>query len=144
MQRREGLNKMDLDKYLEDIQEFLDPITGLIAISAAAGITNAINITYRTYKEYFTKAGRACTDLSPREKSICMLQFKIKGKKEQLRSITRMLSGCTKAKKIEACRDKLRTESQKVKKDIKRMQERIKSIQRGYKKPRSTQRKVLS
>ena len=46
----------DLDKYLDKIhvQEVEPFVMSLAILGTTAGIINAINLTYRTYKEYLT------------------------------------------------------------------------------------------
>ena len=135
-----------LDKHLERVQvQELDPLlTGLAIVGATAGVINAINFTYRTYKEYMTKAGRACTDLTERERSICMLQYKIKGKQKQLQQLKHLVSKCAQNKKVQACKSRLAKEMQKIKAEIKRMQERVKAIHKDYRQKKTFTRKMTS
>jgi len=135
-----------IDKYLDRVQvQELDPLlTGLAIVGATAGVINAINFTYRTYKEYMTKAGRACSDLTERERSICMLQYKIKGKQKQLQQMKQLVSKCAKNKKIQACKSRLSKEMQKIKIEIKRMQERVKAIHKDYRQKKTFSRKMTS
>lgn len=135
-----------LDKYLDRVQvQELDPLlTGLTIVGVTAGVINAINFTYRTYKEYLTKAGRACDDLTERERSICMLEHKIKGKQRQLQQLSKLATQCTKNKNVQKCKMRIAKEIQQVKNDIKRMKERVKAIHSDYQKKKSFQRKMTS
>ena len=135
-----------LDKYLNRVQiQELDPLlTGLAIVGATAGVINAINFTYRTYKEYMTKSGRACSDLTERERSICMLQYKIKGKQKQIGQLKQLVSKCNQNKKVQVCKSKFAKEIQKIKDEIKRMHERIKAIHKDYQQKKSLTRKLMS
>jgi len=136
-----------LDKHLEKVQRIqeVEPlILGIGIVGATAGIINAINFTFRTYKEYLTKAGRACTDLTERERSICMLEYKIKGREKQIKQLQMLAKTCTKHKQAQRCRSRFAKEIQDVKNEIKRMKERIKAIHKDYRKQRSFQRKITS
>jgi len=135
-----------LDKYLDrvQVQEIEPLILGIGIIGATAGIINAINFTYRTYKEYMTTAGRACTDLTERERSICMLQYKIRGREKQIKQLQTISKTCTKHKKAQICRSKFAKEIQKTKDEIKRMRERIKAVHKDYRHPMSFKRKLTS
>lgn len=136
----------NLDTYLErvQVQEVEPLLLSLAVVGATAGIINAINLTYRTYKEYMTKAGRACADLTERERSICMLQHKIKGKQKQMQQLQQLASSCVKNKKVQECKMKIAKEIQKIKEEIKRMQERVKAIHKDYTRPKSLVRKLSS
>jgi len=147
MLKREYKLMNQLDKYLNKVQRVqeIEPlILGIGIIGATAGIINAINFTFRTYKEYLTKAGRACTDLTERERSICMLEYKIKGREKQIHQLKMLQRTCTKHKKAQMCRSRFAKEIQDVKKEIHRMHERIKALHKDYEKPRSFKRKITS
>ena len=134
-----------IDQYLSKIQlQEIEPITALVLVGVTAGVVNAINLTYRTYKEYLTKAGRTCSDLTERERSICMLEYKIKGKSRQLEQLKKLTSKCSQNKHVQKCKMKIGQEMQKVKNEIKRMQERAKAIHKDYKKPKNFIRKMES
>ena len=139
----------DLDKYLNKIhvQEVEPFLMSLAILGTTAGVINAINLTYRTYKEYLTKAGRACSDLTERERSICMLDYKIKGKKQQLLNLQKLIAKCSRAKEAKQatkCKLKIKKEMQKIKDEIKRMQQRAKAIHSDYKKQKSFVRKIAA
>jgi len=135
----------NLDSYLDKIQlQEIEPLTALIIVGATAGVVNAINLTYRTYKEYLTKAGRACSELTERERAICMLHYKIEGKEKQLSQLQKLVEKCKQNKHVQKCKIKLAQEIQKIKNEIKRMNERIKAIHKDYQKEKGFVRKVGS
>ena len=121
-----------LDKYLNKLQEDeevlqeIDPT--LLAISATSAAFGITNMAFRLYKDYFNKAARKCKDMSPREKSICMLNAKLDAKKEQLAEIKRKASQCSKTRKPEKCRGKLTDKVKKLTEEVTFLTQRLQQL----------------
>lgn len=119
-----------LDKYLEKLQEDnlqeIDPtILAISATSAALGITN---MAFRLYKDHFNKAARRCKDMSPREKSLCMVKAKLDSKKEELAEIKRKAAQCSKTNNPTKCRDKLGDKLKKLSDQVKFLTQRLQQL----------------
>lgn len=112
-----------LDKYLDEIQE-VAPI--MLAVSAASLSMTAFNL----YKQHLTKAARACKDLTPREKSICMLRFKMSGKKLQLAKLKDGMTKCNKSKNPKSCKQSLVNKAKKVGEEIKFLAKRVEELRK--------------
>jgi len=112
-----------LEDYLESVQEAL-PL--MLAFTAASLSMSAFNI----YKQYLTRAARSCKDLPPKEKGICMLRYKLQGKKAQLSKLNGSMAQCNKAKKVELCKQKLVNKAQKVGSDIEFLAKRMDELRK--------------
>jgi hypothetical protein len=112
-----------LEDYLESIQE-IAPL--MIAFSAASLSMGAFNI----YKQHLTRAARSCKDLPPKEKAICMLRFKLQGKKAQLSSLNGNMPKCNKTKDAELCKQKLLNKARKVGSDIEFLAKRMDELRK--------------
>ncbi len=119
-----------VDKYLEKLQEEdlqeIDPT--LLAISATSAALGISNMAFRLYKDYFNKAARRCKDMSPREKSICMLKAKLEAKKQELGEIKRKASECSKTNKPTKCREKLSEKLTKLTDQVKFLTQRLQQL----------------
>ena len=103
-------NHSVVNKYLSTIQE-IDPVTGtMIALSAASLMVSATNM----FKQHFAKGARQCSDLSDKEKSLCMLRVKSLAKKVELASLKGSMSKCSKAKNPDECKQKIQAKAKKV------------------------------
>ena len=119
-----------VDKHLEKLQEDnlqeIEPtLLAISAVSAAFGITNG---AFRLYKDYFNKAARKCKDMSPREKSLCMVKAKLDAKKEELAEIKRKASQCSKTNKPNKCREKLGEKISKLTEQVKYLTQRLQQL----------------
>lgn len=115
-----------LDEYLNNIQE-IDPVTmtgAMMALSAASLIVSATKL----YKDYFTKAARQCSDLSPQDKALCLLRSKQLAKNVQLKSLQSSLGKCAKAKDGEKCKTKVSAKIAKLNGEIKFLKQRYDAI----------------
>ena len=135
-----GVNIMnELDTYLTSIQEEdqlqeIEPVTMAI-ITGVFYAASVLNIGLKAYKTYFTKAARRCKDLPSQEKSLCMLNAKLLGKKAELAKLQGGLGKCSKVKKgPEKCVLKLKNKMAKVNQQMKFLQQRAKQLsQQQYK-----------
>lgn len=114
-----------VDNYLDSIQEIL-PVPVMVAFSAASLSMAAFNL----YKQHLTKAARMCRDLPPKEKSVCMLNYKIQGKKLQLAKLKDGLGECAKIKKAAECKENLTKKAKKVDDQIKFLSNRMREVRK--------------
>ena len=124
------MNQVDI--YLNVIQEDelqeIEPATMAI-ITGVFYAASILNLGFKTYKTYFSKAARKCKDLPPQEKSLCMLNAKLIGRRAELAKIQGGLSKCSKVKKgPEKCVAKLRAKMEKSKQQIQFLQQRAKQL----------------
>lgn len=114
-----------LDNYLDQIQELTPTMMAVgMGLSAASLIVSATKM----YKDYFTKAARQCSDLSPNEKSMCLLRSKMLGKNVQLQALKSSMAKCQKTKDSKACAEKLSGKMQKLAAEIKYLGDRFKEL----------------
>lgn len=112
-----------IEDYLESVQEAI-PL--MLAFTAASLSMSAFSI----YKQYLTRAARSCKDLPPKEKGICMLRYKLQGKKAQLSKLHANTPKCNKTKKPELCKQKLVNKAQKVGSDIEFLTKRMDELRK--------------
>jgi hypothetical protein len=121
-----------VDNYLDVIQEGqlqeIEPVTMAI-ITGVFYASSVLNIGLKAYKTYFTKAARRCKDLPPQEKSLCMLNAKMLGKKAELAKLQGGMGKCSKVKKgPEKCVIKLKSKISKVNQQLQFLQKRVKQL----------------
>ena len=104
------MKQSPVEEYLNQIQE-IEPIT---MVAAAASIFSVFNISFNLYKQYFTKAARKCKDLPGKEKALCMLRAKAKGKEIQLNALKQGKQKCVKTKGPQKCAQKFDQKMSKV------------------------------
>lgn len=112
-----------LEDYLENIQEAI-PL--MLAFTAASLSMSAFSI----YKQYLTRAARSCKDLPTKEKAICMLRYKVQGKKAQLSKLNGSVPKCNKTKDAELCKQKLLNKARKVGSDIEYLAKRMDELRK--------------
>ena len=71
-----------------------------------------------------------CSDLSPREKSMCMTRAKMLGKNVQLQALKGSMSKCSKARNAEKCKEKISGKMQKLASDIKFLANRYEGVKK--------------
>jgi hypothetical protein len=130
-----------IEEYLEYLNE-IEPVTTALAAAAvakplfAAGVAlSAANLSLqasRFYKEYFTKAARKCKDLTPKEKSICMVRAKMLAKNAQLQKLKQGMAKCAKARNAEKCKQKLSVKMQKLAQEVSFLSDRMKEIRQQH------------
>lgn len=98
----ERMANLDLSKSKENLKKFLK-VPGYIA----AGVLTATAIgglLYLAYQKYASAAAVSCRgQKTSKDKSICVLRFKIKACEETIKKATDGLSGCPKNKNPEQC-----------------------------------------
>lgn len=103
----------------EKIKEFLDypshvANAPLYSVAAAAIIASADS----AYKRFFSQAAKACKGKSGKEKTICMNNYKRKGKEQQLRKLQSSISKCSKDKNPDKCRKRLTKKINSIKLEL--------------------------
>jgi len=85
----------------------LGNVPDLFFVVGAGVILAAISYgAYRIYKKFFGKAARACKDKKGKVKTVCMIQYQIKGLEASKKPIANGLRGCSKAKDTQICKAK--------------------------------------
>ncbi len=116
-----------LDDYLNQIQTEIVVTTAVMAgLSAANLIVGGVKL----YKQHFTKAARMCSDLQPREKSMCMTRAKMLAKNVQLQSLKGSMSKCAKTKNELKCKEKISGKLQKLAGEIKFLSKRYEGVKK--------------
>ena len=108
---------------MDKVQTYLDKIQQeqIMLVLSVGGL---LMTAYRLYKDYLTKAARACANLDPKEKRLCMLKYKIDGKRKQLVTLTSLLSKCRQTKNPDECLNKLRQKIEVCKQQLDYFRER--------------------
>lgn len=83
-------------------------------VIGAVSIFSAFNMAFNLYKTYFTKAARQCKDLPGKEKAVCMLKAKGKGKEMELNALKQAKQKCMKSKDPKKCAQKFDQKMSKV------------------------------
>ena len=117
-----------VDEYLHNLQE-IEPIT-TAALMAGLSAANLIVGATKLYKQHFTKAARMCSDLSPREKSMCMTRAKMLAKNVELQTLKGSMSKCTKAKDPTKCKERISGKMQKLAGEIKFLANRYEGVKK--------------
>jgi len=81
--------------------------------AALAGLI--ISYSYWVYKDYLSKAARACKDKRGKEKAICMKEFKKKAQAAKIQALQAGMSKCAKTKDPTSCKSKLQGKINKEK-----------------------------
>jgi len=108
---------------MDKVQTYLDKIQQE-QVALVLSVGGLLMTAYRLYKDYLTRAARACANLDPKEKRLCMLRFKIDGKRRQLTALTSLLSKCRQTKKPDECVDKLRQKIETCRQQVDYFRER--------------------
>lgn len=95
-----------------------------LAISA----TSLLMTAYKTYKDYLSKAARACDTMTGRDKSLCMTKYKMEGIRNYIQQLQKSLTKCEEAKYPEKCREKIKERIQKLEEKHKKLNERFKML----------------
>ena len=92
---------------MDKVQTYLDKIQQE-QVTLALSVGGLLMTAYRLYKDYLTKAARVCANLDPKEKRLCMLKYKIDGKRKQLTTLTSLVTKCRQTRNPDECLNKLR------------------------------------
>jgi len=119
----------DLDKQ-EDLNEFL--LTFLVAVTGktaydigfqdgmgyTALVAAATAISYGVYKDYLSKAAKACKGKSGLEKQECMVKYKKKALQKRIEVLKKGLIDCKKTNKPDKCKKKVQDQINREKKKL--------------------------
>ena len=117
-----------LDEYLNVIQEF-EPVSTAVVMTGLSAANLMVGAT-KLYKQNFTKTARACSNLSPKEKALCMTRAKILAKNVQLRKLKSDVSKCAKTRNPAKCQEKFLKKTQKLSDEINFYTDRYNSIKK--------------
>jgi 8-oxo-dGTP pyrophosphatase MutT (NUDIX family) len=81
-----------------------------------------------TYKNYFSKAARACKGMPGGEKGICMLRAKATGKEKALEKLKAGISKCGRDRNPEKCRSQVNAKISKLSTEIGYLNQRQKEL----------------
>jgi len=87
-------------------------------IAAAALIALVIAGAYKAYKNYFSKAAKACKDKKGDEKIACMTNYEARALSIQKKILNRSLDSASKSSEPKKFIDKIQNEVNKIKKKI--------------------------
>jgi len=103
-------------KPIVDFKSIWDTIKehgGVIGASALAALV--ITASYKIYKNYFSKAAKACSDKTGNEKEACMTNYRADAYKMQQASLKKSLSMADKSSDPKSFRKKIEIRLQKLK-----------------------------
>jgi hypothetical protein len=108
MSARQGLMNFFASPASAGVQALLTQLANALAYMGVGAIVALMAYaSYKIYKNYLTKAARACSEKSGQEKKMCMKEFEIDGLTAQMTDLRRGLSACTKTKNPDKCREAL-------------------------------------
>jgi len=84
----------------------------------AAIIAAILALGYKIYKDYISKAGKACRDYSGDKKKDCIIRFKQQALRARISGLTQAKAKCKTAKKPEKCNRKIDEEIAKLKRKL--------------------------
>jgi len=116
---------MLIENYLNKIQTQQEQL--IMALSVAGLFMSA----YRLYKDYLTRAARACADLPHKEKTLCILRYKITGKSRELAQLKRNIGKCSTTKDPKKCTERVQQKIDKVQDQLNYFKERYRKLQTG-------------
>lgn len=94
----------------------------LAAVTGAALAAAIATGSYSVYKTFFSKAEKACRGSEDLAKKVCLMKYKILGKKMQLDKLRKGMAICDKGKKPDVCKAKLNVKISKVVNELKQIQ----------------------
>jgi len=92
-----------LNDKLDEV-EIQNEIAPMIALTAASVGLSAVSMAAKAYKNYMSKAGRACSGIPDKEKTLCMMKFQLGATNKQIETLK---GGLGKCKGDEKCVTKL-------------------------------------
>lgn len=94
---------------------------GMITVAGIAAAALAVTLAAKVYKNYLSKAARACKGKKGPEKQQCMRKAKMNARKEKITSLTKAQGICSKTKNPGQCVAKLKLKIAKEKAKIKKI-----------------------
>jgi hypothetical protein len=115
-------NAADVKRYLRKLADRhaheLEVAKGNVAVTAV-GVTLLVGmgafLSYKIYKRFLSKAARACKKLGSKEKTSCIVKYRINGYREQIKGLTAAKGLCNKTKKPKKCTSKIDLKIRKIK-----------------------------
>lgn len=89
-------------------------------MGAIALVSIASAVSYKIYKQYLTKAAKACKDKKGLAKEECMTKFKREGLKKQLNILQKGLVDCKNTKDPKLCQEKMKKKIDGIKNKLKK------------------------
>lgn len=106
------------EQYLDYLQEL--PITAMGAMTGMSIAMMSLD-AIKWYKMNLTKAAKACKNLQNEEKQLCMLDYKIDGKRKQIDTLKRHQAECEVHKNPSKCREQMQKKINKETLSLKQM-----------------------
>lgn len=102
----------------ENVSRVMNILTGPIGMGAGA-VALATLVTYaayKVYKNFFSKAAKACAGKKGAEKDACMQSYKVKAKQAQAKVLMNGMTACKKSKDPAKCKAAIQAKIAKLKK----------------------------
>jgi hypothetical protein len=119
--REYGANK----SAISNVINFFKTNKGVHYAGAAVVVALATFASYRIYRNYLTKAAKACKNFTGPEKNNCMLKFKIEAAKQQLDSLKMALSACDSSQDPEKCKKTIELKIKKLGDKISKLSKKV-------------------
>ncbi|GAG16615.1 unnamed protein product [marine sediment metagenome] len=96
-------------------------------VLAAIIIAGAVTAGYKAYQYYASQAAKACQ--GSKNKTLCMVEYKIKGEKARIEKLASEMKKCQNTKNPVSCRNQVQVQINKSKARIEKLQsKRIKKL----------------
>jgi len=95
------------DQAPQQVEEYIDQLEEGGALIGTYFGAMLSKMAFDFYQQNYSKFARACKDLPPNEKTICMLNAKAKAKQAEVGKLKSAISNCGKAKNPEKCKTTL-------------------------------------
>ena len=98
---------------IDAVRSFAKSKTGktIGATVIAAGLLYG---AYKTYKRFFSKAARACSQYSGAEKTACMEKYKVTATKAQIADLRKAIGACKNSSNPQKCRSTIQAKIAKL------------------------------
>jgi len=110
-----------LDNYLYIIQEDVTRLDEFIVLPTVA-LLSAI------YKRYLSKAAKACRGKKSFERRLCVVSYKLMGRKSQILKVKQSIGSCSQEKNPDRCVEKMNNQVKKYNGDMTKLSNQFKSI----------------
>ena len=117
LQESESLNEQMYRISHADMLKIMNisKLTGAAWVGLAAAV---LTLAYVAYKDYFSKAAKACKSFSGVDRTNCMVNYKREAKKNQINALRSGLKFCKSSKDPAKCRDKIMDKIKKLQADL--------------------------
>jgi len=106
--------------------------------SSAAALTGGIGAivlasllvyaAWKTYQRYFTKAARSCKGISGKERTKCIIKYKLEGRRKQYTDLVASKHACSKSKSPIKCQRVMEEKSKAVYRKINKLREKLEGL----------------